>query len=49
MKKDPVCNMEVDEKSALTAECDGEVYYFCSGANIHRKEVSLWHRTLYVT
>ena len=22
--------MEVDEKSALTAECDGEIYYFCS-------------------
>jgi len=30
VKKDPVCNMEVDEKSALTAEYDGEVYYFCS-------------------
>jgi YHS domain-containing protein len=30
MKRDPVCNMEVREESALTAECDGELYYFCS-------------------
>jgi len=30
MKKDPVCKMEVSEETALTTECDGEVYYFCS-------------------
>ena len=30
MKKDPVCNMYVDERDAVTAECDGVVYYFCS-------------------
>jgi alkyl hydroperoxide reductase subunit F len=30
MKKDPACLMEVDENSALIAECDGVVYYFCS-------------------
>jgi len=30
MKIDPVCNMEVDEKEALTTECEGKVYYFCS-------------------
>ncbi|MFI5294318.1 MAG: FAD-dependent oxidoreductase [Thermodesulfovibrionales bacterium] len=30
MKKDPVCHMVVDEKTAVTADCDGERYYFCS-------------------
>ncbi len=30
MKKDPVCNMEVDEKGAVTRECRGKIYYFCS-------------------
>jgi len=30
VKKDPVCHMEVDEKEALTTECDGETFYFCS-------------------
>lgn len=30
MKRDPVCNMEVDEQTAVTAECEGERYYFCS-------------------
>ena len=30
MKKDPICNMEVDEKTAVTSECDGEITYFCS-------------------
>jgi len=30
MQKDPVCNMEVDEKDAVTVECDGETFYFCS-------------------
>jgi len=30
MKKDPVCNMEVDERDAVTTECDGVVYSFCS-------------------
>jgi len=30
MKKDPVCFMEVDENSAIIAECEGIIYYFCS-------------------
>lgn len=30
MKQDPVCLMEVREDEAVTAECDGVVYYFCS-------------------
>jgi len=30
MKRDPVCQMPVEEKNSLTAECDGEVFYFCS-------------------
>jgi alkyl hydroperoxide reductase subunit F len=30
MKKDPVCNMMVDEKDAVTRECSGKTYYFCS-------------------
>ncbi len=30
MKKDPVCNMDVREENAVTAECDGLLYYFCS-------------------
>lgn len=30
MKKDPVCNMEVDEMDAFTAECEGRTFYFCS-------------------
>lgn len=30
MKKDPVCNMEVEEEGSVTAECDGLLYYFCS-------------------
>lgn len=30
MKKDPVCNMDVREDGAITAECDGLRYYFCS-------------------
>ncbi len=30
MKRDPVCNMEVREENAVTAECNGEVFYFCS-------------------
>jgi alkyl hydroperoxide reductase subunit F len=30
MKKDPICKMEVDERHAVTEECDGETYYFCS-------------------
>jgi alkyl hydroperoxide reductase subunit F len=29
-KIDPVCRMEVDEKDAITRECGGKVYYFCS-------------------
>ena len=30
MKQDPVCLMEIEEAEAITAECDGVVYYFCS-------------------
>lgn len=30
MAKDPVCGMEVDERDALSAERDGQTYYFCS-------------------
>ncbi|TAL25593.1 MAG: YHS domain-containing protein, partial [Nitrospirae bacterium] len=30
MKKDPVCNMDVNEDAAVKVECDGLVYYFCS-------------------
>jgi YHS domain-containing protein len=27
--KDPICGMTVDKKTALHAERDGEVFYFC--------------------
>jgi alkyl hydroperoxide reductase subunit F len=30
MKKDPVCNRDVKEEDAITYECDGTTYYFCS-------------------
>ena len=30
MKKDPICNMDVDERTGLTAECDNRIFYFCS-------------------
>ncbi len=30
LKTDPVCRMTVLEEEAVTAECDGVVYYFCS-------------------
>ena len=31
MAKDPVCQMEVDEKTAAaTAEYQGKTYYFCN-------------------
>jgi YHS domain-containing protein len=30
MKIDPICKMQVEEETALTAECDGVVYYFWS-------------------
>jgi len=30
MKQDPVCLMGIEEAEAITAECDGVVYYFCS-------------------
>lgn len=31
MAKDPVCNMEVDEKeAAATSEYQGNKYYFCA-------------------
>jgi len=32
LKTDPVCRMEVREEEAITAECDGVMYYFCSEA-----------------
>ena len=28
--KDPICGMTVDEKTALHAERDGKISYFCS-------------------
>ena len=30
MATDPICGMEVDEKTALSAEYEGKTYYFCS-------------------
>jgi Cu+-exporting ATPase len=30
MAIDPICGMEVDEKTALSAEHEGKVYYFCN-------------------
>lgn len=30
MAKDPVCGMDVDEKTALRSEYKGQTYYFCS-------------------
>jgi YHS domain-containing protein len=31
MAKDPVCNMDVDEKKAVaTSEYKGKIYYFCA-------------------
>ena len=31
MKRDPVCNMEVDERSAAgRSQYQGQTYYFCS-------------------
>jgi YHS domain-containing protein len=33
MTKDPVCGMEIDEKTASrTSTVDGHTYYFCSDA-----------------
>ena len=30
MHKDPICNMPVSGEEALTIECDGRTFYFCS-------------------
>jgi Cu+-exporting ATPase len=30
MAKDPVCGMQVDEKTAGKSEYQGQTYYFCS-------------------
>ena len=30
MTKDPICGMTVDEATALHAERDGKMFYFCS-------------------
>ena len=30
MAKDPVCNMECDEKTAAKSEYKGKKYYFCA-------------------
>ncbi len=30
VKEDPICHMDVREEDAITAECDGVTYYFCS-------------------
>lgn len=32
MAECPVCGMDVDESTALTANWEGETYYFCSRA-----------------
>jgi YHS domain-containing protein len=29
MATDPICQMEVDEATARSAERDGQTYYFC--------------------
>lgn len=36
MAKDPVCGMTVDDATALSAERDGETFYFCS-EHCHKK------------
>jgi Cu+-exporting ATPase len=30
MAKDPICGMDVDERTSVSAERDGQTYYFCS-------------------
>lgn len=30
MPKDPICQMEVPEETALSIQCDGQLFYFCS-------------------
>lgn len=30
LKRDPVCNMEVGEVGAITTDCNGMTFYFCS-------------------
>jgi alkyl hydroperoxide reductase subunit F len=30
MPKDPVCQMEVSEETAISVQCDGQRFYFCS-------------------
>jgi len=30
MQRDPICRMSVNEEEALTLECTGDTYYFCS-------------------
>jgi YHS domain-containing protein len=30
LRTDPVCRMQVEEEEAVTTECDGITYYFCS-------------------
>lgn len=30
MAIDPVCHMEVDEKTAISRQHDGKTYYFCA-------------------
>ena len=37
--RDPVCGMEMDEKTALRAERDGKKFYFC-GADCREKFLS---------
>ena len=43
MKKDPVCQMLVEERNALTAESDDKVFYFCSSGC---REKFLWEKTI---
>lgn len=53
MAKDPVCGMVVDEKTALSAEIEGRLFYFC-GSNCMKtfanpeKELSKLKKRMYV-
>jgi Cu+-exporting ATPase len=38
MAKDPICGMTVDDSTSLSAESDGQTFYFCSE---HCREVFL--------
>lgn len=53
MAKDPVCGMFVDEKTALNAEIEGRIFYFCSSNCLNtfvnpEKELSKLKKRMYV-